>query len=287
MKNNQKNKSNISFLQNKSLELIMFGGKGGVGKTTCAAATALYLSKNAPDSSFLLVSTDPAHSLMDSIGEIPSLKNLEILEFDANAYLENFKNNNNQKLHEIASRGTFLDEEDITNLLDLSLPGLDELMSFLEISRWVEEKKYSCIIVDTAPTGHTLRFLGMQDVLSKWLIALDTMLAKHRYMKKLFSGSYHADELDIFLKNLAVSLKNMKKLLQDPKLCCFVPVTIAETLATKETISLINKLQNLKIPIAEIIINRLVPVSLCPLCEYVRIQQTIGIKLIFQVFPEY
>ena len=57
------------FLENPPFRLIFFGGKGGVGKTTCAAAAALRYARQSPQGSFLLVSTDPAHSLADSIGD--------------------------------------------------------------------------------------------------------------------------------------------------------------------------------------------------------------------------
>jgi len=162
--------------------LLLFGGKGGVGKTTCATGTALRLAKGYPQSSFLLISTDPAHSLADSMGGSSLPRNLKTLELDAQACLASFKEKHNEKLRGIASRGTFLDDEDISQFLNLSLPGLDELMAFLEISKWVEELSYDCIMVDTAPTGHTLRLLTMPRLIRKWLDALDALLAKHRYI---------------------------------------------------------------------------------------------------------
>ncbi len=59
----------LSFLEDSGLRLLFFGGKGGVGKTTCAAAAALRYASRSPQSSYLLVSTDPAHSLADSLGD--------------------------------------------------------------------------------------------------------------------------------------------------------------------------------------------------------------------------
>jgi len=102
-----------------------------------------------------LVSTDPAHSVRDSLaGHVPA-GNLEVLEFDAPQYLARFREQNGACCREIAAAGTFLDDEDISRFLNLSLPGLDELMAFLEISSWVETRRYDCIVVDTAPSGHT------------------------------------------------------------------------------------------------------------------------------------
>src|ERR1039457_2646808 len=138
-----------SFFDKQGLQLLLFGGKGGVGKTTCATSAALRMSALAPRRSLLLVSTDPAHSVRDSLaGHLPA-GNLQVLELDAQQYLTVFREQNGRVLREIAAAGTFLDDEDINRFLNLSLPGLDELMAFLEISSWVEEGRYDCIVVDT------------------------------------------------------------------------------------------------------------------------------------------
>ncbi|MDP3182793.1 MAG: ArsA family ATPase, partial [Desulfobaccales bacterium] len=158
----------LTFLKNTRLRLLFFGGKGGVGKTTCAAAAALRLARTRPTDTFLLVSTDPAHSLADSLADFRPPPNLRVLEFSAQECLEAFKARNRGKFAEIAARGTFLDDEDISRFLDLSLPGLDELMAMLEISRWAEAGDYATIIVDTAPTGHTLRLLMMPELIRHW-----------------------------------------------------------------------------------------------------------------------
>src|SRR2546427_581378 len=92
-----------SFLENRSLELLLFGGKGGVGKTTCATSAALRMSGLAPAKSFLLVSIDPAHSLEDSLAGLTPPANLKILELDAQEYLVKFRARNGQKLREIAA----------------------------------------------------------------------------------------------------------------------------------------------------------------------------------------
>ena len=265
------------FLRNHDLRFLLFGGKGGVGKTTCATATAIHFARNRPAQTFLLVSTDPAHSLTDSLADFPLPANLEINEFDAQACLAEFKNKNQVKLREIASRGTFLDDEDISRFMDLSLPGLDELMAFLEIAGWVEAEKYDRIVVDTAPTGHTLRLLAMPQLIQKWLDALDALLAKHRYMKKLFAGSYKRDELDEFLLGLSASVGQMKALLKDSVRCLFVPVLLAETLSIHETLVLLEELQQLKIPVKDVIINRLYADSTCPLCSERHRRQIIDI----------
>ncbi|MGA7144000.1 MAG: ArsA family ATPase [Desulfobacterales bacterium] len=255
-----------SFLRDRPLQLVFFGGKGGVGKTTSAAATALRYARDNPQYSFLLVSTDPAHSLADSLTGLALPGNLKILELDARQCLAAFKKKHDGDLREIAVRGTFLDDEDISQFLALSLPGLDELMAFLEISRSAEDGPYDCIVVDTAPTGHTLRFLAMPELIKKWLEALDALLAKHRYMKQLFSGAYIKDELDDFLLNLSDSVKKMEALIGDPSRCRFVPVMLAEVLSIHETLALLAELKRSKIPVTDIVVNMLYPENSCAVC---------------------
>jgi arsenite-transporting ATPase len=271
--NTEPHKDSPLFLRNSHLRILFFGGKGGVGKTTCATATALRLAKRTAEASFLLVSTDPAHSLADSLADTTLPCNLKVIELDAGKSLTAFKKNHTQKLREIASRGTFFDGEDINEILELSLPGMDELMAFLEIAGWVENETYDCIVTDTAPTGHTLRLLSMPALIKRWLDALDALLAKHRYMKKLFSGSYRPDDLDKFLSGLAGSVKQMEALLQDPERCCFVPVMLAEALSVTETSRLLEGLKQSKIPVTDIVVNRLYPESVCMVCSDRHIRQ--------------
>ncbi len=263
----------LSFLEDSGLRLLFFGGKGGVGKTTCAAAAALRLARSCPQKSYLLVSTDPAHSLADSLGDFHPPDNVKILEFNAQDSLETFRTRHRGKLAEIAARGTFLDEEDIRRLLDLSLPGLDELMALLEIARWAETGDYATIIVDTAPTGHTLRLLTTPELIRNWLKALDALLAKYRFMQQRFRGSHPRDELDEFLMELAALVKHLEGLLRNPLACRFVPVMLAEDLVISETLKLLSKLTRLHIPVKEVVVNRLYPENSCPLCAEGRRRQ--------------
>jgi arsenite-transporting ATPase len=272
-------------LDRQGLQLLIFGGKGGVGKTTCATAAALHLAKNSPQSSFLLVSTDPAHSLADSLADLVPPQNLNVRELDGQECLSNFKQKHYEKLREIASRGTFLDREEINRFLDLSLPGLDELIAFLEISTWVEKRSYDCIIVDTAPSGHTLRLLAMPEFLGKWLAMLETLLAKHRYMKWVFAHSRDRDELDAFLAELTASVKRMEGVLQDLLRCRFVPVMLAETMSIRETASIVREVDRLMLPTTDIVINQLYPNNLCPVCGNERLRQIRQLRSLLSQTP--
>jgi arsenite-transporting ATPase len=255
-----------SFFDNQGLQLLLFGGKGGVGKTTCATATALRLSALAPHRSLLLVSTDPAHSVRDSLaGYVPAGK-LQVQELDARQYLTAFREQNGPVLREIAAAGTFLDDEDINQFLNLSLPGLDELMAFLEISSWLDAGRYDSIVVDTAPAGHTLRLLAMPELIRRWIGVLEALLAKRHYMRRVFSGNGSPDRLDLFVTQWKSSLHRMDTLLRDPARTQFVPVTIAEPLGVHVTLSLCRDLANRKIAVSDVIVNRLHFEGDCPAC---------------------
>ncbi|MBI2191522.1 MAG: ArsA family ATPase [Planctomycetes bacterium] len=256
-----------SFLTLDHAQLLLFGGKGGVGKTTCALATALWLADEAPGESFLLVSTDPAHSLKDGLADSPVPHNLTVLEMDVQDAAKAFKAKYCPQLQEIAARGTFFDDHDIRTFLDLPLPGLDELMAFLEIARWVKERTHDCVVVDTAPTGHTLRLLAMPEFLRKWLRALDTLMAKDRYLRQVYQRSFGSDQLEDFLEELSRSVSHMERLLRDRARCRFVPVMLSESLSIDETEKLVEELKRRKVPIAEIVVNRLYPENPCSVCS--------------------
>ncbi len=260
------NSQEPSSFNKQGLQLLLFGGKGGVGKTTCATAAALRMSALAPERSFLLVSTDPAHSVRDNLADYDPPSNLEVLELDAQQYLTAFREENGPTLREIAAAGTFLDDEDVNQFLNLSLPGLDELMAFFEISSWVDARRYHCIVVDTAPAGHTLRLLAMPELIRRWLSMLEVLLAKRRYMKRVFGGNQSADHLDQFLTKWKSSVQRMESLLRDPARCQFVPVMIAEPLGVQVTSELFRDLQVHKIPVSDLILNRIHFESDCQAC---------------------
>jgi arsenite-transporting ATPase len=263
-----------SFLADARIRLLLFGGKGGAGKTSCATATALELAAGAPKNNFLLVSTDPAHSVLDCLAGLKPPSNLQVIELDAQACLAAFKARHGPKLCAIAWLGTFLDHSDITRFLDLSLPGLDELMASLEIAGWAASGRYQTIVVDTAPTGHTLRLLAMPALLQNWLGALDSLLAKHRYLRHQFNDRANHDEMDDFLEELALSVKQMESLLRDSSQSRFVPVMLAEEMSLGETRSLLARLKGARIPVHDIVVNRLLPENQCPSCADGRARQS-------------
>ncbi|MEO0632460.1 MAG: ArsA family ATPase, partial [Planctomycetota bacterium] len=238
--------------------VLIFGGKGGVGKTTSAAATAIALARLHPDESVVLVSTDPAHSVADAIDGCDVPSNLRVEELDADQEHEAFMAAHSDALHEIASRGTFLDDTDIKRFLDLSIPGVDELMSFLRLARWFEDEAADRFVIDTAPTGHALRLLTMTETTRGWMEAIESLLGKHRYMASVFGGGSD-DPVEAFVDDLQQLFDNIAGVWAEPSLTRFVPVFNAEPLSIAETERLLESLETLGIDAPGVICNRLVP----------------------------
>ncbi|HEX8146994.1 MAG TPA: ArsA family ATPase, partial [Pyrinomonadaceae bacterium] len=264
---------------------IFFGGKGGTGKTTAAAATALALLDAAgAGESILLFSTDPAHSLSDSLGVEIGDRTAEVArrgpradaprlsarEMDASAALEAFKRKHRAVLAEIADRGTILDEADINDLLDLSLPGMDEVMALFELSEVERAGDFARVVVDTAPSGHTSRMLRLPEVFARWVGALDVMSEKHRYMVSHFvrGRAARADEVDLFLRDLSERVEAVRSMLFDPARASFVLVTIPEAMAFEESARYFKSLREEGVPVTDVLVNRVERAhGGCPLCR--------------------
>lgn len=247
------------FLTDPGLRLLFVGGKGGVGKTTVAAGAAIALARARPDEKVRLMSTDPAHSVADALDGGTPPPNLEVVEFDAEAAHRAFVRDHGPTLAEIADRGTFLDGEDVNGLLDLSIPGMDELMAALDLAEAIHDEHGPRIVVDTAPTGHTLRLLEMPATLNQWLDALDALLAKHRFMRQTFGAKPAADEADLFVERHREQVASLSDCMKDPERCRFLAVALAEAMSISETGDLLNALDEGGVSAPEIIFNRLVP----------------------------
>jgi len=289
------------FLDNPGLKLILFGGKGGSGKTISSAATVLHLSKNKPEKKMLIISVDPAHSLGDSLNIIIGNEITHIVgniwgyEIDADELLKKYKAEHGAIIKKIAERGTYFDKEDIENFFVMSLPGLDEVMAIIKIANILNSGEYDLIILDTAPTGHTTVFLSLPEKMEKWVEVADMMMEKHRYLAKGFTGKYVKDKCDEFLESQREDVSKVKKLLTDSRTTEFVPVTIPEPMSINEIERLIQFLGKAGIPVNSVIANRIImPVPIesgednkCPLCLPRRKEQEKYVKEIEEEFGSY
>ena len=284
-----------SFLE-KDLRFIFFGGKGGVGKTTSAVASALVLAEHNPNKKILLVSTDPAHSVGDSLDQqigdtavlVQGTANLFAREVDAERLLAEFKRKNGPILAKIADRGTYFDKEDICSFLDLSLPGMDEFMAILELMELVKAQQYDVVTLDTAPTGHTIRLLELPGLLQQWVSILDLMMEKHRYLSLTFSrGRYQPDQCDQWLETMTRDAKRVEQLLQDAAATEFVVVTIPEEMAVAESERLVAALKRLHIPVRNLVVNHVLEQDfLCPSCQQRRAEQVESLERIRLAFTD-
>lgn len=279
----------LTGLKENGLKLILFGGKGGVGKTTCAASTGIFLAK---EFKTLLVSTDPAHSVSDSLGqqigdnikEVKGIRNLWALEINAEKALAEFKTEYEEEIKKILDTSTNLDQEDIESVFSMSIPGLDEVMGFKTIMNLMDEGRYDKYIIDTAPTGHALRLLTMPKLLDDWVKMLARLRWKYRYMVKTFSGKSAADDADDFLLNMKKTVKRIEELLRDPGRCEFIAVTIPEEMAILETSRLIGSLNAYGVKVKQLVVNNEAMVSNCEFCQERRKEQEKHISQIKKKF---
>ena len=246
--------------------MILFGGKGGVGKTTCAAAAALAAAE--AGRRVLAVSTDPAPSLGDALrvrlsGEPTGIATkrgvLLAAELAAGPALGRWQREHREALREIAARGTYLDAEDVDRFLALSLPGADELIAWIEIARLRRETACEEVVVDAAPTAHTLRLLAMPEALRRFAGALDRLQERHRWMAERFGGAWQPDASDALIAGLESQAREIQEELRDPARSAVTWVTLPEALSLAETLDALAALDEAGIPVREVIVNRVLP----------------------------
>jgi len=263
------------------VRVLAFAGKGGVGKTSAAAAVALALAERRPDARILALSTDPAHSLGDALGlalgdderPVPDVPGLAARELDAEAAFRVRRERYRASVDEVFDallRGSRFDiaydRDVVRELIDLAPPGLDELFAALSLVDAVlgrERTAYDVVALDTAPTGHALRLFAMPDAALEWVHALLAILLKYRTVVGL--GELASDLLDV-----ARDLRALTALLRDPARTRVVAVTRPAALPRLETARLLRGLRRLRIAVGAVMINAVTPDSAarhCPRCR--------------------
>jgi arsenite-transporting ATPase len=279
----------LAGLENNDLKLIIFGGKGGVGKTSCAVATALALSKKFKT---LLISTDPAHSVSDclkqhigfNVVKVDGASNFSAIEVVADEALSVFISGHQAELKKLLETSTNLDNDDIEQMLTLTIPGIDEVMSFKTIIDFIEEGEYDKYVVDTAPTGHALRLISSPKMLDEWIKVAAKMRWKYRYMVTSFAGSYQVDAVDAFLLSLKKTVKRIEGLLKNNLQCEFIPVLIPEAMAILETKRLLADLRNSGIIARQLVVNNVMTSDGCDFCQQRKAGQAPYLREIGETF---
>ncbi|MGQ4554479.1 TRC40/GET3/ArsA family transport-energizing ATPase [Halobellus sp. GM3] len=277
-------------------DYVLYGGKGGVGKTTMAAATAL--ASAAAGTATLVVSTDPAHSLSDTLGvDVPSEPTqirdelpLYAAEIDPDAVVGGpFAGGPGRTAGPSDGAGGFDPDADIgENPFDSgpsggdngaspfgdlggmeellggamgpgSMPGADEAAAMQQLLAYLDDPRFDRVVVDTAPTGHTLRLLELPEL-------MDTMLGRITKLRQQFSGMMEgvkgmfgmgtdgaaAPDLD----ELRGRIERLRAVLRDPAKTDFRVVMIPEEMSVVETERLVERLDGYGIPVQTLVVNR-------------------------------
>jgi arsenite-transporting ATPase len=268
---------------------VYFGGKGGVGKTTTASLFAI--DRASAGERVLIVSTDPAHSLGDALGARLSRtpkwirRSLEAVELDAPRAFARWLKEHRRPLGDILEHGTWLDRGDVDALLDLAIPGVDELMGILEIDRLAASSVHDVVVVDTAPTGHTLRLLSAPDTVAVVADALGALQHEHRLIREQLARVGRPEAADRLIAMLAAQAREIGGRLRDRTQTMIVWVTLPEELSVAETGDGIDALAHAGMAVGEIIVNRVLPSGgPCPLCDRRRMDERHAIAAVRRRF---
>ena len=270
--------------------LVLFGGKGGVGKTTCASATAVRLSRRGAET--LVVSTDPAHSTGDAfdceVGDRPTevADGLYAIEVSPEEWFTRRYSGKLSTLLERANRfGLDVDGGDVAEVTEEGLvPGADELAVVDVCATFATERRWDAVVFDTAPTGHTLRLLQLPDVVATTLSKLatiqsgvDTVTAAASRLFGNDSGQPGSVTEDI--EAARSRLETVSELLTNADRTQFNVVTNAERMALEETARLHDDLQEADIRVGDVIANR-VRLEVNERCEHCTAQRRRQMELL-------
>jgi arsenite-transporting ATPase len=249
-------------------QVVFFGGKGGVGKTTCSSAFALAASRQGRQ--VLLVSTDPAHSISDiferRIGssEQSLTKGLSGLEIDAEAEAARYIADVKRDIQRMFSPNVIKQAHQQIELAAAS-PGLLEVALLDRLIDLILERShsYDLIVFDTAPTGHTLQLLRMPDAMTAWIQALvrhrRALLEIDRGAEQSREDAAKADPVLAALERRHERLARLRTTIMDRAMTSFALVTIPERLAIEETVRAAELLADTGVDIGGLIVNRVLP----------------------------
>ncbi len=243
------------------MRIILYLGKGGVGKTTVAAATALRSAQLGYRT--LVVSTDIAHSLADSLDVALEAQPIRVAE---NLYAQEIN-----VLAEIREHwgemqgyvGSVLRREGMSKALAEEMaiiPGMEEVVSLLHINRQARTGEYDRVIVDAAPTGETIRLLTVPETF-QWYMGRMTGMgdATLRMASGLLRRVMPEKDPMTGLNNLVAGVKELQKVLIDPEVSSYRVVLNPEKMVVKEAARAVTYLGLFGYPVDGVIVNRILP----------------------------
>jgi len=265
-------------------DYVLYGGKGGVGKTTMAAATGL--ASAAGGVSTLVVSTDPAHSLSDTYEtEIPAEPSriredvpLYAAEIDPDdAMDEGMFGADGDPLGGMGEMGDAMGgmmggagdgtgdpdaegDAGLGSLLGGTMPGADEAAAMRQLLEYLDDPRFDRVVVDTAPTGHTLRLLQLPEIMDSMIGRV--MKLRNRFsgmmdgIKGMFGGGGDDPDPSADLDELRERIERLRRVLRDPEKTDFRVVTIPEEMSVVESERLVARLDEFSIPVNTLVVNR-------------------------------
>ncbi|MCC7176972.1 MAG: ArsA family ATPase [Acidobacteria bacterium] len=241
-------------------KVLFFGGKGGVGKTTSASATALAASR--AGRRVLLVSTDPAHNTADIFARpigpdiVEVAPNLHALEIDAGRESARYVAEVKDRIKALFGH-QILKEANRQIDLAASMPAAEEVALFDRIGSLIrgEDERFDLLVFDTAPTGHTLRLIRMPELMEAWIRALSRS-------RRAMLGVEQDDRNDPIMLSLAERLERLREFrarLVSPRVTAFVLVLVAERLPIEETARALAQLDEAGVRVGALVVNRVLP----------------------------
>jgi arsenite-transporting ATPase len=245
--------------------VILYSGKGGVGKTSLSAATAVRAAELGHRT--LVVSTDAAHSIADAlekpVGAAPTaiVPRLDAVEVDVNQELASHWG----VIHDYLTRFmTFQGVEEAVAEEMAILPGMEELFSLLKVKSFADRGAYDLIVIDCAPTGDTVRMLGVPEVLNFYFtrifpIQRTVVRSVRPVARRVTDVPIPGDDVFGAVKTLYEQMEGMAPLLQDPQRASIRIVLNPEKMVVNESERLYTYLNLFGFPVDAVIANRVLP----------------------------
>jgi arsenite-transporting ATPase len=251
---------------------IMFGGKGGLGKTTFSAATAYYLAKQGKK--VLVFSVDPQASLSDIFqkdifgkGPTEIMPNLYAQEIDADRRVKEYQQEIRQKIFDMYGMDTIPEEIESYIQAAAAEPAMEESAIFDEVVDIVVKGGYDYYIYDLVPLGHALYYLSMASVYDAWIDKITKLREQMREYDQVAAVMKREKELDedAILNELLYIKERINKsssILTDKEKTAFFFVVTAEEMIINDTVKAGQLFAKFDVPLSGYIINRVLPASL-------------------------